>query len=93
MILLQTIDGLWKDHLLIMDHLKEGVGLSGYAQQNPLNVYKKEGFEKFKLLKHEIADQVTNLLFKVEIGAQQMAAPRFAPPPRQLPLRPPAGRN
>jgi len=44
-IMLQTVDSLWKDHLFSMDHLKEGIGLRGYAQQNPLIVYKKEGFD------------------------------------------------
>ncbi|MGA8179641.1 MAG: preprotein translocase subunit SecA, partial [Desulfobacterales bacterium] len=47
-VMLQTVDNLWKDHLLSMDHLKEGIGLRGYAQQNPLIVYKKEGFELFQ---------------------------------------------
>ena len=46
--MLQTVDSLWKDHLLSMDHLKEGIGLRGYAQQNPLIVYKKEGYELFQ---------------------------------------------
>ena len=46
--MLQTVDNLWKDHLLSMDHLKEGIGLRGYAQQNPLIVYKKEGFDMFQ---------------------------------------------
>ena len=49
-VMLQTVDNLWKDHLLSMDHLKEGIGLRGYAQQNPLLVYKKEGFEMFQNL-------------------------------------------
>ena len=43
-IMLQVLDTLWKDHLLGMDHLKEGIGLRGYAQKNPLTEYKKEGF-------------------------------------------------
>ncbi len=40
--MLQTVDNLWKDHLLSMDHLKEGIGLRGYAQQDPLIIYKKK---------------------------------------------------
>ena len=44
MILLTTIDHLWKDHLLAMDHLREGVGLQGYGQKDPLIEYKKQGF-------------------------------------------------
>ena len=47
-VLLQTIDQLWKEHLLNMDHLKEGIGLRGYGQRNPLQEYQKEGFEMFE---------------------------------------------
>src|SRR5690606_11758766 len=46
-VILQVIDKHWKDHLLAMDHLKEGIGLRGYGQKNPLNEYKREGFEMF----------------------------------------------
>ncbi|TMA52645.1 MAG: hypothetical protein E6J80_12090, partial [Deltaproteobacteria bacterium] len=48
MILLQAMDGLWKDHLLSMDHLKEGIGLRGYGQKNPLQEYQKEAFSMFE---------------------------------------------
>ena len=47
-VMLSVLDGLWKDHLLAMDHLKEGIGLRGYAQQDPLVAYKKESFEMFE---------------------------------------------
>ena len=47
-IILQTVDSLWKDHLLNMDHLKEGIGLRGYAQQDPLVAYKREGHAMFQ---------------------------------------------
>ncbi len=49
-VMLQTLDSLWKDHLLAMDHLKEGIGLRGYAQHNPLVEYQKEGFSMFEAL-------------------------------------------
>ena len=45
MVMLSVLDGLWKDHLLSMDHLKEGVGLRGYGQQDPLVAYKRESFD------------------------------------------------
>ena len=67
MIMLQVVDNLWKDHLLGMDHLKDGVGLRGYAQKNPLTEYKKEGFEMFSKMMHEIREGVTEYLFKVQI--------------------------
>ena len=67
MIMLQVVDNLWKDHLLGMDHLKDGVGLRGYAQKNPLTEYKKEGFEMFSRMMHQIREGVTEYLFKVQI--------------------------
>ena len=67
MIMLQVVDNLWKEHLLGMDHLKDGVGLRGYAQKNPLTEYKKEGFEMFSIMMHQIREGVTEYLFKVQI--------------------------
>jgi preprotein translocase subunit SecA len=65
-----------------MEVLKAGIGLRGYAQIDPKNEYKKEGFEKFQLLKNGIADQVTNLVFRVEIATEQMRTPQRAAPRR-----------
>jgi len=65
--MLLVIDNLWKDHLLSMDHLKEGIGLRGYAQQNPLLVYKKEGFEMFENLMSRVEEETLGLLFRFEI--------------------------
>ena len=56
-VMLQTLDSLWKDHLLAMDHLKEGIGLRGYAQLNPLVEYQKEGFTMFEALMARDADR------------------------------------
>jgi preprotein translocase subunit SecA len=67
-IMLQTVDNLWKDHLLSMDHLKEGIGLRGYAQQNPLLVYKKEGFEMFQDLIERIKTETLTILFRVQLA-------------------------
>ena len=67
-VMLQTVDGMWKDHLLSMDHLKEGIGLRGYAQQNPLIVYKKEGFELFQDMISRIKDEIVNILFRIQIS-------------------------
>jgi preprotein translocase subunit SecA len=67
MVMLQTVDGLWKDHLLSMDHLKEGIGLRGYAQQNPLIVYKKEGFEMFNEMISRVKDETLGILFRIQI--------------------------
>ncbi len=67
-VMLQTVDGLWKDHLLSMDHLKEGIGLRGYAQQNPLLVYKKEGFEMFQDLISRIREETVGILYRIQIS-------------------------
>ncbi|KPA08871.1 preprotein translocase, SecA subunit [Candidatus Magnetomorum sp. HK-1] len=63
---LQAVDRHWKEHLLHMDHLKEGIGLRGYAQQNPLIVYKKEGFEMFQDMIFQIQKEIISSLFRVE---------------------------
>ena len=63
-VMLQTVDNLWKDHLLSMDHLKEGIGLRGYAQQDPLLVYKKEGFEMFQDMISRIKEETVGILFQ-----------------------------
>ena len=72
-VMLQTIDTLWKDHLLTMDHLKEGVGLSGYAQQNPLQVYKKEGFERFEEMMVRIQEHSVQKLFAIQLARDAAA--------------------
>ena len=72
-IMLQTIDSLWKDHLLNMDHLKEGIGLRGYGQKNPLQEYQKEGFEMFEEMIHRIQEDVVQKLFTVEIARESVA--------------------
>jgi preprotein translocase SecA subunit len=71
-IMLQSIDSLWKDHLLNMDHLKEGIGLRGYGQQNPLQEYQKEGFEMFEEMIHRIQEDVVQKLFTVEIARESV---------------------
>jgi preprotein translocase subunit SecA len=67
-VMLQLIDTRWKDHLLAMDHLKEGIGLRGYAQKNPLNEYKREAFEIFSAMMNLIKTEITEYLFKIQAG-------------------------
>jgi preprotein translocase subunit SecA len=67
-VVLQTVDTRWKEHLLSMDHLKEGIGLRGYAQQDPLRIYKKEGFDMFHGLMEMIKEEVVDILFKIQIA-------------------------
>lgn len=66
-ILLQIVDGHWKDHLLSMDHLKEGIGLRGYGQKNPLNEYKREGFGLFGTMVDTVKMQTVRSLMRVRI--------------------------
>ncbi len=63
---LQTLDALWKDHLLAMDHLKEGIGLRGYGQLNPLVEYQKEAFVMFERMMETMERDVVENLFLVE---------------------------
>jgi len=66
-VMLSVLDGLWKDHLLAMDHLKEGIGLRGYAQQDPLVAYKKESFEMFEAMMLRFQEDTGRHLFRMQI--------------------------
>ena len=71
MILLSTIDHLWKDHLLAMDHLREGIGLQGYGQKDPLIEYKKQGFRFFEMMMNQITGDVVRKIFAVQIAPSE----------------------
>jgi len=92
MVMLTVIDGLWKDHLLSMDHLKEGIGLRGYAQQDPLVAYKKESFDLFEAMMMKFQEDTVRFLFRMQIigpdgqPVTSAAAPR---PRREVPKAPP----
>ncbi|HEU5351083.1 MAG TPA: preprotein translocase subunit SecA [Terracidiphilus sp.] len=89
MVMLSVIDGLWKEHLLNMDHLKEGIGLRGYAQQDPLVAYKKESFDMFEAMMLKFQEDTVRFLFRMQIlgpdGRPIDAAPR---PQRAVPPAP-----
>ncbi len=80
MILLQVIDSQWKDHLLEMDHLKEGIGLRGYGQKDPLIEYKKEGFEMFQSMLDRIEEDAVRYLFLIQPVIDQPAPVRRQSP-------------
>jgi preprotein translocase subunit SecA len=80
-ILLQILDQAWKDHLLQLDHLRQGIGLRAYGQRDPLNEYKREAFELFEGLLRDLREQVTNFLCHVEIRVQGPPDPMQPPPP------------
>ena len=78
-LLLRVVDHAWKEHLLALDHLKEGIGLRGYGQRDPLQEYKKESFELFQAMKERIEDTVIRNLFRVEpVSQEQMLEQRRA---------------
>jgi preprotein translocase subunit SecA len=90
MVMLSVIDGLWKEHLLSMDHLKEGIGLRGYAQQDPLVAYKRESYDMFEAMMAKFQEDTVRFLFRMQIlgpdGQPVDAAPR---PNRTVPKAPP----
>jgi preprotein translocase subunit SecA len=76
-----VLDGLWKDHLLSMDHLKEGIGLRGYGQQDPLVAYKKESFDMFEAMMGRFQEDTVRYLFLMQIVGPD-GKPITEPPPQ-----------
>jgi preprotein translocase subunit SecA len=76
-ILLQALDQAWKDHLLQLDHLRQGINLRAYGQKDPLNEYKREAFELFSEMLRHLRDTVSSILSRVEI---RISGPEDAPP-------------
>lgn len=70
-VMLQTLDGLWKEHLAAMDHLRQGIHLRGYAQKNPKQEYKRESFELFEGLLDVLKTDVVTILSKVRVQQQE----------------------
>ena len=71
LITLQTVDHKWRENLLAMDHLKEGIGLRGYAQQDPLIAYKREGLEMFQEMIETIKSEIIQMLYRVQVATQE----------------------
>ncbi len=84
-VLLQVVDAQWKDHLLAMDHLKEGIGLRGYGQKDPLIEYKREGFDLFNDMAVRIKADAVERLFKIQLVKEE-------PAPQRRPVMPQAMR-
>jgi len=87
-IILDVVDSQWKDHLLSLDHLKEGIGLRGYAQKDPIVEFKKEAFVLFEDMMARIDNETIRYLYHIQI--QQGEQPGQAVQPRPEPPRPPA---
>ena len=90
MVMLRVIDGLWKDHLLAMDHLKEGINLRGYAQRDPLVEYKRESFDMFEAMMLKFQEDTVRFLFRMQIiGPDGMPVDVPAPSRTAVPQAPP----
>ncbi|HEY1720450.1 MAG TPA: preprotein translocase subunit SecA [Magnetospirillaceae bacterium] len=83
-LLLQLLDQIWKEHLLALDHLRQGIGLRAYAQRDPLNEYKREAFALFEEMLGLLRERVTALLAHVELRAAPSEAELAPQPPRQM---------
>jgi preprotein translocase subunit SecA len=81
MIMLSVIDQQWKDHLLSMDHLKEGIGLRGYGQHDPLVEYKKESFDMFEAMMQRFQEDTVRYLYLMQILERPPDAGSGGPPP------------
>lgn len=82
--MLQTLDSLWKDHLLMMDHLREGIGLRGYGQKDPKQEYKKEGYALFQNMIYRFEEDAVEKIFKVQVqDGQGMPLQRRRAPVQQ----------
>ncbi len=86
-VMLRVVDQAWKDHLLALDHLKEGIGLRGYGQRDPKNEYKRESYELFQAMKERIEDTVIKTLFRLEPMSEEQLAERRQQQRRQAPSR------
>src|SRR5690606_21345587 len=84
-IMLQVVDQQWKDHLYSLDHLKEGIGLRGYGQRDPLVEYKRESFALFQDMKARIEEDIVRALWHLRPVRAEDGVPPIAP--RQAPAR------
>ena len=90
-IMLQIVDQQWKDHLYSLDHLKEGIGLRGYGQRDPLVEYKKESFALFQDMRGRIEEEIVRYLWWLKpVVEREGGEARVAAPVRQAPKRPAA---
>ncbi|HEX3702249.1 MAG TPA: preprotein translocase subunit SecA [Vicinamibacterales bacterium] len=87
-IMLQIVDAQWKDHLYSLDHLKEGIGLRGYGQMDPLVEYKKESFDLFQAMKERVDEEIVRYLWYLRpiVGDEAAVAAPRRPAPRRPPL-------
>jgi preprotein translocase subunit SecA len=78
-LLLQVFDTVWKEHLLALDHLRQGIGLRAYGQRDPLNEYKTEAFALFNAMLDDMRERVTTMLSRVELSSEPPPMPQSLP--------------
>ncbi|MGB8274812.1 MAG: preprotein translocase subunit SecA [Alphaproteobacteria bacterium] len=83
-LLLQLLDQTWKDHLLSLDHLRQGINLRAYGQRDPLNEYKREAFRMFEAMLTRLRETVTGVLCHLEVRVEPPDEAVPEPPPRQM---------
>jgi preprotein translocase subunit SecA len=102
MIMLSVLDSLWKDHLLNMDHLKEGIGLRGYGQHDPLVEYKRESFDMFEEMMKKFQEETVRYLYLMQVlerppegmaGGPEAGGPQGQAPDAGVPVLRPGGGN
>src|SRR5208337_3278164 len=92
-ILLQTLDHLWREHLVMLDHLRQVIGLRGYGQRDPLNEYKAESFSLFEAMSTNLREAVTAQLMRVEIRTAPPEEPASLPYMEAHKIDPSTGEN
>ena len=88
-IMLQIVDAQWKDHLYSLDHLKEGIGLRGYGQRDPLVEYKKESFELFQAMKERVDEEIVRYLWWLRPVLEPRGGVAAVPPRARAAAAPP----
>ncbi|MBL8668785.1 MAG: preprotein translocase subunit SecA [Rhodospirillales bacterium] len=87
-LLLQILDQVWKEHLLSLDHLRQGIGLRAYGQRDPLNEYKREAFALFEAMLERLRERVTQVLVHIELRVDPALEPELEqalqPPPQRM---------
>ncbi|MCX7307081.1 MAG: preprotein translocase subunit SecA [Afipia sp.] len=92
-VLLQTLDHLWREHLVMLDHLRQVVGLRGYGQRDPLNEYKAEAFDLFEAMGQNLREAVTSQLMRVELVQAPPEGADQLPPMQAHHLNPDTGED
>ncbi|MCW9039944.1 MAG: preprotein translocase subunit SecA, partial [Rhodospirillales bacterium] len=83
-LLLQLLDQIWKEHLLALDHLRQGIGLRAYGQRDPLNEYKRESFNLFEHMLAQLRERVISILAQVELQYEEAPQDLFRQPEREM---------